>query len=96
MRAAQKLLEWRKARGLSQRAAATQAGLTQNQWQSYEAGGSPRAAAMAALVKLTGGFVTLSDWLESDEERAVRRARFASKRVRKPKTGTGRKTKAAA
>lgn len=82
MNAAQKLLEWRKGRNLSQREAAELAGLTKAAWQAYEAGASPKATAIDAIQKITDGAVSLSDWIESEETKAVRRAKASARRVR--------------
>lgn len=82
MQAPEKLRRWRKARGLSQAEAATKAGLTKAAWQSYETGSSPKASAVDAIQRVTDGEVALSDWIESDEAKLVRRARAAAARVR--------------
>lgn len=92
MTAAEKLVRWRKrqndGRGISQKEAAVRAGLAQAVWQGAEAGKSPRASNIDAFIRVTDGEVTLSDFAESDEVKAVRRARAAAKRVRH---GGGRK-----
>ena len=81
MTAAEKLVKWRHDNGLSQRAAAKKAGLSQPAWQSYESGGLPKTPAAVKIERATGGAVTVSDWVESEETRAVRRARSSAKRV---------------
>jgi len=86
--AARKLVSWRLAQDLSQREAAELAGLTKAAWQSYESGASPKAPAIAAIQSVTNGAVSLQDWTESEQDKAVRRARASSKRVRRARRST--------
>lgn len=74
-------MKWRHANGLTQREAARRAGLSQPAWQAYESGGLPKTPAALSIERLTDGAVSVTDWAESEEERAVRRARAASRRV---------------
>lgn len=84
----EKLVEWRHARGLSQRAAAKLAGLSGAAWQAYESGGLPKTPAAVTIERITDGAVKVLDWAESEEERAVRRARAKAKRVPPPDSTT--------
>lgn len=85
MTANEKLLAWRKKKGLTQREAAALTGVSQPAWQAYENSGIPKTPAATAIERVTDGFVSVNDWVESEETRAVRRARAASKRVRSRK-----------
>ncbi len=78
----EKLVRWRRENGMTQRAAAKLAGLSHATWHAYESGGLPRTPAAVAIERVTNGAVAVGDWVESEEDRAVRRARAASKRVR--------------
>jgi transcriptional regulator with XRE-family HTH domain len=88
--AGSKMVDWRKRNDLSQRQAAKKAGLTHAVWQAVESGSSPRADAIARIVDVTGGEVSLDDFREPDADKAVRRAIAESKRVRH---GGGRASK---
>lgn len=86
MRTNEKLLAWRLKNDLSQRDAARAAGMSQPAWQSYEAGtAKPKGPNAAKIRVLTKGHIKEAEWLESDEEHAVRQARKAARTVgRKP------------
>ena len=86
--AGKKLLAWRLERGLSQLAAAELGGLTKAAWHSYENGASPKAPAIDAIQRLTDGKVSLEDWRVMEEEKIIRRARTAARRVRRPRRST--------
>lgn len=81
MTPAEKLVKWRHERGLSQREAAALAGLSQPAWHAYENGGLPKTPAATSIESATGGAVRVTDWVESEETRSVRRARAKAKRV---------------
>lgn len=79
-------MEWRKRKGLSQRAAAKLSGLSHVAWQSYEDDGStscPGINAALAIATVTDGEIAVEDWREADTAKAVRRARALAKRVPK-------------
>lgn len=84
MTAAEKLVKWRLENGLSQREAARLAEVSQPAWQSYESGAIPKTPAATAIARVTKGAVAVSDWVESEEVRAVRRARAKTRRVSRP------------
>lgn len=77
----EKLVRWRHEKGLSQRAAAALAGLSQPAWQAYECGGLPKTPAATSIERITSGAVRVTDWVESEDARVVRRARAKAKRV---------------
>jgi len=84
MHVKQRLVEWRKAKGLTQRAAAALAGVSQAAWNSYEddqSGSCPGITAALDIARVTEGAVPVEEWREADSAKAVRRARAASKRV---------------
>lgn len=81
MTPAEKLVKWRHEHALSQKQAAEMAGLSQPAWQAYENGGLPKTPAAVAIEKITKGAVKVFDWAESEEDRAVRRAKSKAKRV---------------
>lgn len=81
------LVEWRKGQGLSQREAAEMAGVSQAAWFSYEDATSnscPGINAALHIARITEGAVPVEAWREADVAKAERRARAASKRVRRP------------
>lgn len=84
MNVKQRLVAWRKGRGLSQRAAAKLAGISHVAWQSYEAeetASCPGINAALLIADVTGGEISVEDWREADVVKAIRRARAAAKRV---------------
>jgi DNA-binding XRE family transcriptional regulator len=84
MHVKQRLVQWRKERGLSQRDAARLAGVSQAAWNSYEDDNSsscPGINAALEIARVTEGRIPVEDWRESDIARAVRRTRAAAKRV---------------
>lgn len=82
MRTNEKLLRWRLGMKLSQREAAARANLSQPAWQSYEAGRCrPNYDSAEKIQRVTKGRIKIAEWRETDEDRAVRRARAASRRV---------------
>lgn len=86
MHVKQRLVEWRKKRGLSQREAARLARVSQASWNAYEDDEStscPGVNAALSIEEVTDGEVRVADWREADSVKAVRKARAASKRVRK-------------
>lgn len=80
-------MTWRHERGLSQREAAKLAGLSQPAWQAYENGGLPKTPAAVSIERITDGAVRVVDWTESEEVRAVRRARAKTRRVPRVRAG---------
>ena len=79
MHVSKRLLHWRLGRGISQRDAAKLADVTQSAWQRYEDGKSrPKQRSADAIERLTEGSIRASEWAETDEEVAVRRARTRS------------------
>ncbi len=88
MHVKQRLVAWRKRRGISQRAAARSAGLSHVAWQSYEDETStscPGINAASAIAEVTKGEIAVEDWREVDMAKAVRRARAMSKRAARPR-----------
>lgn len=76
MHVSKRLLQWRLDRGLSQRSAAKSAGITQPAWQKYEDGKArPGLRSAHSIERITGGAILASEWAETDEEVALRRAR---------------------
>lgn len=76
MHVSKRLLHWRLSRGISQRDAAKLADVTQSAWQRYEDGKSrPKQRAADAIERLTVGAIRSTEWAETDEEVALRRAR---------------------
>lgn len=79
-----RLVGWRQRKGLSQRAAAKLAGVSQAAWQSYEDDTStscPGVNAALSIQEITKGEIPVTEWRELDVAKAVRKARAASKRV---------------
>jgi transcriptional regulator with XRE-family HTH domain len=89
MHAGQKLLAWRKSKGLTQRKAAIAFGVTQPTWQGYEDGKPPATKLLQRLIEMTDGAVSLADYAESDEELAKRRAQREARTVRASKDESG-------
>lgn len=82
-----RLVEWRKAHGLSQREAAKKAGVSQAAWHSYEDDDStacPGINAALAIAELTEGEIPVVDWREADIAKVRRKAVAAAKRVVRP------------
>jgi transcriptional regulator with XRE-family HTH domain len=78
MAAAEKIRAWREASGLSQRAAAEQASMSQAAWCEYETGAmtNPAADIVQAFDRLTAGTVhhiTLGDWQARPGPRRAKR-----------------------
>lgn len=62
--AAEKLVRWRKKRGLSQTALAEELGVAQGTVSEWEGGRKmPRTQHVLAIAKLTRNAVPLADWL---------------------------------
>ena len=76
MKASQKLKKWRDTNGLTQRAAALKAGLSQAAWHSIEAGTSKRIGldVANAIVAVTDGAVSLKDLASPLREAARKKA----------------------
>lgn len=84
----QKLVAWRLAKGWTQRKAADEVGTDQPTWHGMENGSIPRdGALMLRLQELTEGAVTVADFTESDEERALRAARREARTAKKDESG---------
>lgn len=81
MTAAEKLVQWRLGKGLSQRQAAKLMGRSHVTWHSWENGGLPATNLAVELERVTEGAVAVTDWAESEEARAVKRARTKARRV---------------
>lgn len=85
----QKLVAWRLAKGLTQRKAAEEAGTDQPTWHGMENGSIPRdGALMLRIQEMTDGAVTVADFTETDEERAMRAARREARTAKAPESGT--------
>ena len=65
-----KLIEWRKAEGLTQAQAAERFGVTVSAVNRYEHGRVPRAALVHVIYRETGGKVTPADLLGIEESAA--------------------------
>jgi transcriptional regulator with XRE-family HTH domain len=81
-----RLVAWRKGQGLTQREAAALAGVSQAAWNGYEDSSStscPGINAALNIARITDGTVPVEAWREADVAKAVRKARAASKRVRR-------------
>lgn len=81
MTAAEKLIQWRLGKGLSQRKAAKLVGLSHVSWHAWENGGLPTTNMALVIEKITDGVVAVSDWAESEEARAIKQARTKARRV---------------
>lgn len=85
----QKLVAWRLAKGWTQRRAAEEAGTNQPTWHGLENGSIPRdGKLMERVEEMTDGAVTVSDFTESDEERALRMARREARTAKPDESGT--------
>lgn len=83
MTTGERLLDWRLSQNLSQRQAAEMAGVSQAQWHAYETGGKPGIDAAIRIETATSSKIRILDWQDTEEERAERRARSATRRVRR-------------
>ena len=95
-RGSEKLRAWRESQDprLSQERAAALVDVKQGTWSSWELGEKrPELEYILLIVDLTGGTVTVEDWLLSEEDFAERKARRLRKvpdesGEHKPITGT--------
>lgn len=60
-----RLKAWRKRLGISQEGAAKRLGTSQRTWAAWELGSTPEVDYCEALEDLTGGEISISDWVES-------------------------------